>query len=483
MLQAVSSALKLPSNAADAVRFAGVGDLPSVYATTDLAAASVGAAALAIGQLIEAQGSARANVQVDRRLASLWFGWSLHPVGWERPPLWDAVAGDYATADGWIRLHTNAIHHRDAALKVLDCPVDRDAVARAVATWRGEELEAAVVAQGGCAAMMRSGAEWLAHPQGRALAAEPLIAIDTTQVGAQPSLAAAASRSAPGSAWQPTPGRPLAGLKVLDLTRVLAGPVATRFLAGYGADVLRIDPPGWSEPGVIPEVSLGKRCARLDLHQPADRAIFEDLLAQADVLVHGYRPEALERLGYGGQFRRRLNPGLIDVSLDAYGWTGPLAGRRGFDSLVQMSCGIAQHGMAVRGANKPTPLPVQALDHATGYFMAAAVVRGLMFRVTEGRAMRARLSLARTAKLLTDTPLHGIAADAAAAAAAAMPVATAPGPMTISLTDVAEADLSPLLEQTEWGPARRYHAPAVVEGAPMAWDRPASSLGSSAPRW
>jgi hypothetical protein len=462
ILRAASSALVFPADAPDDVRFVGVGDLPSVYSTTDLAAASVGAAALAIGKLIQAQGGAPANVQVDRRLASLWFGWSLHPVGWERPPLWDAVAGDYATADGWIRLHTNAIHHRDAALAVLDCLVDRDAVARAVATWRGEELEAAVVANGGCAAMMRSGAEWLAHPQGRAVAAEPLIAIDTTPTDARPSRAGGAS----GTSWRPTAGRPLAGLKVLDLTRVLAGPVATRFLAGYGADVLRIDPPSWNEPGVIPEVSLGKRCARLDLHQPADRAIFEDLLAQADVLVHGYRPAALERLGYGEQFRRQLNPGLIDVSLDAYGWTGPLGGRRGFDSLVQMSCGIAEHGMVARGAAKPTPLPVQALDHATGYLMAAAVVRGLLFRVTEQRAMHARLSLARTAKLLTDTPLDGTAEAT-----------------TIALNEAGEACLSPVLEQTEWGPARRYHAPAVIDGAPMAWDRPASSLGSAAPRW
>ena len=453
MLQTAWSALELPSAAPGAVHFSGDGDLPSVYATTDLAAASVGAAALAIQQLMQAQGANALQVQVDRRLASLWFGWSIHPVGWERPPLWDAVAGDYATADGWIRLHTNAIHHRDAALAVLGCPADREAVALAVAAWRGEELEAAVVGQGGCAAMMRSGAEWLEHPQGQAVAGEALIALETRPFIGQHS-----------SSWQPMPHRPLAGLKVLDLTRVLAGPVATRFLAGYGADVLRIDPPGWSEPGVIPEVALGKRCARLDLRQPADRAVFEDLLMQADVLVHGYRPAALERLGYGEQFRRTLNPGMIDVSLDAYGWSGPLAERRGFDSLVQMSCGIAQHGMAVTGGSKPTPLPVQALDHATGYLMAAAVVRGLLFRLTGQRTMHARLSLARTAKLLTDTRY--------AAAAAAAPLAAA-----------SDADLSPLLEQTEWGPVRRYHPPASIVGVPMAWDRPASSLGSAEPRW
>lgn len=447
MLNTIWSALELPASALDAVTVVGEGALPSHFAVTELATASVGAAALAVRELMMAQGYAPASVTVDRRLASMWFSWSLHPVGWTLPPLWDAVAGDYATADGWIRLHTNAPHHRAAALAVLGCAEDRDAVARAVAGWRGLALEDAVVAQGGCAAAMRSMAEWQAHPQGQSIASEPLIAFASTD------------RSA--SAWAWTAGRPLAGLKVLDLTRVLAGPVATRFLAGYGADVLRIDPPGWSEPGVIPEVTLGKRCARLDLTAAADRGIFESLLAKADVLVHGYRPDALERLGYGEAFRRQYNPSLIDVSLDAYGWTGPLSGRRGFDSLVQMSCGIAHHGMQMQGAVKPVPLPVQALDHATGYLMAAAVVRALIARLAEGRTLHARLSLARTAKLLIDEGAYG--ANGAASAVA---------PMHAS-------DFAAELEQTEWGPARRYRPASSITDAPMVWDRPASSLGSS----
>jgi hypothetical protein len=474
ILQAASASLALPAGAVDAVQFGGAGDLPSYYPVTDLAAASVGAAALALRQLIIAQGGAAAPVLVDRRLASLWFGWSIHPTGWQRPPLWDAVAGDYATADGWIRLHTNAIHHRDAALAVLGCAVDREAVARAVAGWQGEALEAAVVGNGGCAAKMRSAPEWRAHPQGIAVAAEPLIAIDAGARDAGPGTgtgtgtdagAGGATSGWPGAA---TPARPLAGLKVLDLTRVLAGPVATRFLAGYGADVLRIDPPDWNEPGVVPEVTLGKRCARLDLRQAAGRAIFERLLAQADVLVHGYRPAALERLGYGEQCRRALNPGLIDVSLDAYGWSGPLAGRRGFDSLVQMSCGIAEHGMRAQGAGKPVPLPVQALDHATGYLMAAAVLRGVLFRHTEHRVMRARLSLARTAQLLAD--------------ASAAPAMTMDGGGQ-ALAPAGDADLAPLVERTEWGPARRLLPPVAVGGATMAWDRPAAALGSAPPSW
>lgn len=489
MLNAVWSALDLPAAALEALTVTGEGALPSCFAVTELASASVGAAALAVRQLIVAQGGTPARVTVDRRLASMWFSWSLHPVSWERAPLWDAVAGDYATADGWIRLHTNAPHHRAVALAVLGCAAERDAVARAVAGWRGLALEQAVVAQGGCAAMMRSIAEWQAHPQGKSVASEPLIAF--AQAADAPAHAATARtrrgeqapqdehglhgehgehgeyerRGAHGRrAWAWQAARPLAGLKVLDLTRVLAGPVATRFLAGYGADVLRIDPPGWNEPGVIPEVALGKRCARLDLTRPADRAIFEKLLAQADVLVHGYRPDALERLGYGAEFRRQRNPALIDVSLDAYGWTGPLAGRRGFDSLVQMSCGIARHGMQMRYASQPVPLPVQALDHATGYLMAAAVVRALIARLEDGRTLHARLSLARTARLLTD--------------------ALDPAPMHDSrLAPEHDADFAAVLEQTEWGPARRYRPPVAIDGVTMAWDTPAASLGASPARW
>ncbi|MHA4870769.1 CoA transferase [Duganella sp. PWIR1] len=451
LLNAVWPALNLPASALDAVRIVGEGELPSHFAVTDLAVASIGAAALAVQQLTVAQGAAPSTVTVDRRLASMWFSRSIQPLGWEVPPLWDAIAGDYPTSDGWIRLHTNAPHHRKAALAALGCAEDRATVARAVAAWPGLALEEAVIAQGGCAALMRSMAEWQAHPQGRAVAAEPLIAFATdASVGASP--------------WRWTANRPLAGLKVLDLTRVLAGPIATRFLAGYGADVLRIDPPGWNEPGVIPEVTLGKRCARLDLTQPADRAIFDRLLAEADLLVHGYRPAALERLGYGDAFRRQLNPALIDVALDAYGWTGPQSGRRGFDSLVQMSCGIAQHGMTMQGADKPFPLPVQALDHATGYLIAAALVRALIARLTEGQTLTARLSLARTATLLTDS----------------LP---APGGSSTPLAPATEEDFASSLEQTEWGQARRLRPPAAIGGAPMTWARPASSLGAAIASW
>jgi crotonobetainyl-CoA:carnitine CoA-transferase CaiB-like acyl-CoA transferase len=444
-LSTIWSALGGDDGATEAVRFTGSGDWPSAFPVSDLACASIAAAALAVAELVAARrGAHLPRVTIDRRLTSLWFGMTIAPQGWELPPTWDAIAGDYPTSDGWIRLHTNAPHHRAAALEALGVPGEREPVAAAVAGWEKAALQEAVVAAGGCAAAMHDAAEWAAHPQGAAVAAEPLI-----------------WQGESGTA-RPLPDgpdtRPLAGLRILDLTRIFAGPVATRFLAGFGATVLRIDPPGWEEPTLAPEVTPGKRCARLDLKSAAGAERLRHLIAEADILVHGYRPGALDGLGLGAEARRALNPGLIDVSLCAYGWTGPWAGRRGFDSLVQMSSGIAATGAAWAGDAKPKPLPVQALDHATGYLMAAATIRGLTRRALAGKGSAWRTSLARTARLLADLP-------------AETPTGDLPPP--------ADADYSTASEPTGWGPARRLRPPAALEACTMRWDSPATPLGAA----
>ncbi|CAB5662045.1 Formyl-coenzyme A transferase [Delftia tsuruhatensis] len=444
-------------DACQRLRMQGRGSLHSVFAVSDLAGASMGAAGLAMSELIGLLGVAAPSVAVDRRLASLWFGTTLRPQGWELPGLWDAVAGDYRAADGWIRLHTNAPHHRAAALAVLDVPAERAAVASAVERWSAQALESAVVAQGGCAAAMRGLDAWAVHPQGRAVHQEPLLAWQTHPLSAVAS-------DGRGAAWQPSVQRPLQGLRVLDLTRILAGPAATRWLAGHGAEVLRIDPPGWEEPGTVPEVTLGKRCARLDLHANADRAVFEALLAQADVLVHGYRDGALDALGFGAAWRRGLNPLLVDVSLNAYGWSGPWRQRRGFDSLVQMSAGIADAGMRALGRDRPTPLPLQALDHATGYLMAAAVTMGLVHRLRGQGGSTVRASLARTAHLLAG----GGVGD--------------PDGCELEPVD-AVADFAAQEEATSWGPALRMRPAVDIAGAAMRWDRAACALGTAAAAW
>ncbi|HWH26637.1 MAG TPA: CoA transferase, partial [Pseudolysinimonas sp.] len=375
--------------------------------------------------------------------------------GWSLPSPWDAIAGDYATVDGWVRLHTNAPHHRAAALRVLGGEGQREHIAAAVSSWTAREIESAVVAEGGCAAELRSPAAWAVHEQGLAVGREPLVAREV------PGSAGDSGAASVDTQWRPEVSRPLAGLRVLDLTRVLSGPVATRLLAGLGADVLRIDPLDWDEPAVVPEMTLGKRTARLDARDPAGHDQLLALLAHADVIVHGYRADALERLGLGDDVRSAARPGLVDVSLDAYGHTGPWHTRRGFDSLVQMSSGIAAAGILAGLSDRPTPLPVQALDHATGYLAAAAVLQGLAARVRAGVGSRSRLSLARTAVELE----HAAALDRVAS-----PETQRDSPRGTELV-------------TPWGAATLLPPPFSLAGVTVRWDRAPRPLGSDAPVW
>ncbi|MNI60192.1 CoA-transferase family III [compost metagenome] len=178
-------------------------------------------------------------------------------------------------------------------------------------------------------------------------------------------------------------------------------------------------------------------------------------------MLHGYRADALERLGYGAAERHRRIPGLIDVCLNAYGWSGPWQNRRGFDSLVQMSSGIAHAGMVSQQADKPAPLPLQALDHATGYLMAASAIKLLAGRLNNGQGGSARLSLARTAKLLID---QGRGSDE-------------------PLRAEDKQDQGMLVEQTPWGPAHRLHVPLKITGTPVQWTLAASELGSHRAQW
>lgn len=434
----------------------GQGSLPSVFSVSELAVASIAVSGLAAAELIALSDSSDPSVVVDRRLAAYWFGCSLRPQGWVLPEAWDSVAGAYVTNDGWIRLHTNAPHHRKVALTVLGLadterkPAHRDEVAAAVAGWTKQTLESAIVARGGCAAAMRSSLEWAQHPQGMAVMTEPLVLQTSFVASEKPD-------------WALPSKRPLHGIRVLDLTRVLAGPVATRMLAGLGAQVLRIDPLDWDEPAVLPDVTLGKRCARLDLRSPEGLRSIEHLLKEADVLVHGYRPGALDGLGLSAERRRQLQPGLVEVSLDAYGWTGPWRDRRGFDSLVQMSSGIAQAGMETLAKDGPFPLPVQALDHSAGYLMAASALMGIVKRVQTGSGSRARVSLARMASLLTS---GGVRSD-----------------VNGSLSALTPGDYCQPPELTEWGAGLRLQAPVVIGPTQLHWDYPAGPLGRADACW
>jgi crotonobetainyl-CoA:carnitine CoA-transferase CaiB-like acyl-CoA transferase len=405
--------------------------LPSVFDVTGFATACVGVAGLAAAELHAVRNGTDVDpVTVDAREASAAFTCEalFAPQGWERIGAWDAIAGDYRAADGWIRLHTNYANHRRAALRALDLDgADRDAVASAVAAWKTDDLEERVVELGGAAAAMHTLDTWSRHAHGSVVAAQEPVSITTRAPVAE------------GAPLAPC-GRPLDGIKVLDLTRVIAGPFGTRFLAAWGADVLRIDPPGFEEvPGIVPESTAGKRCAFLDLASDDGRARFDELLHDADVVVHGFRPGALGALGLDAMHLRRRNPRLVVSEHDAYGWTGPWAHRRGFDSLVQMSCGIA----AARGDDRPRPLPCQALDHGTGFLLAAAVCRALTLRHRTGAPSDVRGALIGAANVLVDRPV--------------------PDGMDQPPPTWSDADLED--RATAWGPARAVPIPGRIGDA------------------
>jgi hypothetical protein len=286
------------------------------------------------------------------------------------------------TADGWVRLHGNYPHHRAALLQVLG---ERDPLGTA-RRRHSLDLEEAVVAADGCAAAVRTAGEWSASPPGRAVIAEPVRHTAT-------------DRPLPSA----TGGLPASGVRVLDLTRVIAGPVGTRYLAALGADVLRIDPPAMPElPLQVADGSPGKRLVERDLRIEPLRG---EELAGFDVLVHGYRPGALAALGLADERLAEEHPHLTVVQLSAWGTRGPWGTRRGFDSLVQAAVGIAD---ALRGEDgAPGALPVQALDHATGYRIAAAALRGLAGRARGAGAQHAQLALAQAAADLMGTRSPG----------------------------------------------------------------------------
>jgi crotonobetainyl-CoA:carnitine CoA-transferase CaiB-like acyl-CoA transferase len=441
----------------------GDGSAKSCYSVAEYSQAAIAASVLEVQRLRASVWSLNTLATVNRELAAAWSLNSVQPIGWPLPAAWDEYAGDYQCKDGWIRLHTNAVHHRAAALAVLGKPDTLNAAKEAVSEMMGLELESDVVAAGGAAALMMSQDQWSLHEQGIAVNAEPIVAWSEAQshsVGLRCSLN--------------TPERPLNGIKVLDLTRVLAGPVCTRFLASMGAEVLRIDPPSWDEDGIALETTIGKRCAGLDLNKASDRVTFEFLIKQADVLVHGYRSDALEKIGFGDATRASINPNLIDVALNAYGWTGPWKNRRGFDSLVQMSSGIAHFGPQSFFAEKPVPLPYQALDHVTGYLMAASAVRAIREKHISGRTFTARLSLARQAKLLQDLSTHVREETGNTKQAWSL---------ENNLVPTSNARWVSAIEATHWGDLKRLHLPYEIDGVRLGFDHPVSRLRSSAPTW
>jgi crotonobetainyl-CoA:carnitine CoA-transferase CaiB-like acyl-CoA transferase len=427
--------------------------LPSSFAVGTAMQASVAASALAAAEVWRARTGKQQQIGVDMRAAAIAARSEryLNVDGGPAPELWDKIAGAYECGDGrYVRLHTNFPHHRDGVLKLLGCAYDKTAVAHALKAWKAFDVEQAAADAGLVVAAMRSFAEWDAHPQGQAIARLPLMSIE--RIG-----------DATAPLW-PQGNRPLAGIKVLDLTRIIAGPVGTLTLAAHGADVMLVTSP--KLPSVAPlviDTGRGKLSTQIDLHDADGRKAFETLLRDADVIVQGYRPGGLAALGYGPDDVARLRPGIVYVSLCAYSHEGPWASRRGFDSLVQTASGFNAAEAEAAGIEGPKPLPAQILDHATGYLLAYGAMSALLRRAREGGSWHVRASLAQTGFWLRALGrLDGL-----------------------DCKDPVRDDVLDCLEESQSGFGRlsAVRHPATLSETQPHWARPSVPLGTHAPRW
>lgn len=429
--------------------------LPSSFAVGVMAQASIAASALAAAEFWRLRAGCRQAVSVDMRHAAVEFR-SEHymRVPGVDPRAWDKVAGLYTAKDGrYIRLHTNLPHHRSGMLALLGADYDRESVRRAVGQWDGEVLETAAAERGLVATMTRSPEEWAAHGQGRAVAALPLF--EVIRIG--------------DAAPRPleTGRRPLAGIKVLDLTRIIAGPVCGRTLAAHGADVLQVSSPKLpSAPLLVMDTGRGKRATFVDLTETGGRATLERLAAGADVFVQGYRPGAIASKGFDPERLAKLSPGIVCVSLSAYGHTGPWAGRRGFDSLVQNANGLnIAEAQAFGQAEGPKELPAQALDHGSGYLMAAGAMMALKRQRTEGGSWLVRVSLAQTGHWFWRLGRLDVSAQ------------SAPVPSAAEVADLLETS------QSGFGPMTAVRHSGILSQTPAYWHLPSVPLGTHSSVW
>lgn len=446
------AALGADSSLLDRVSFGGPsGGLPARLPVMELARATVAVCSLAAAELTSVRtGRPVPRVRVDdEAVATAFLSDRLVRADGRAWSTFAPLSRFWRATDGWVRTHANYPHHRARLLAALGVPGNAgeqavDAVARAIAGLTALEVEETVYAAGGLAVAARGPEDWAKSEQGVMVAGQPLLT--TARIDDAP------DRMLGGAAL------PCAGLRVLDLTRVLAGPVATRTLALLGADVLRIDAPQLPESQEAHnDTGTGKRSTTLDLGEATARGLFEELLDAADVVVTGYRPGALERFGLTPEALAERRPGLVIAQLSAWGRYGPWRERRGFDSLVQVATGIAE----LEGSpDSPGALPAQALDHGTGYLLAAGVLRALTEQHRTGGTRLVRLALTQTAHWL----VHGLA--------------PAPG-------EEEGFDAAHWLTETDSPMGRLRHAlpPVSYDGGPVNWARPPGLWGTDAPVW
>ncbi|HKW94998.1 MAG TPA: CoA transferase [Methylomirabilota bacterium] len=427
--------------------------LPTDFKIGTAASATIAAGALAATELWRLRTGREQSVAVDLRAAVTAFR-SERFLRAERYPSLDRrdpIFGFYQAGDGrWIQVHSNMPHHREGALRLLDCEGSRDAVAAVVARWKAADMEDAFATAGLPTGMVRTRAEWHAHPQGAAVGRLPLLEI--VKIGD--------SRPEP-----PGQGpRALSGLRVLDLTRVIAGPVCGRTLAAYGADVLLVTAPHLPNlEALVIDTGLGKLSTSLDVRQAADAERLRALAHNADVFCQSYRPGALAHLGLAPDALATLRPGIVYVTLSAFGHEGPWRERRGFETIIQSVSGMAHEQGVFAGGERPQHLPAQVVDHGTGYLAAFGALVALARRAREGGSYLVRVSLAQTGRWV----------DA---------LGRVDGRGTRELTLEGVQDLIAAME-TPFGPLRHVVPAARMSETPAYWSRPAVPLGTHPPAW
>lgn len=428
--------------------------LPTPFRIAGAGAAALAATGIGASALWALRTGRQQSVSIDCRAAAAALRSTryLRIDGQEPAPIWDAVSGIYPDVEGrHLYIHCNFANHRAAAVKALGASDDRQSVAAAIAAGRAADLAEAIVAAGGVGVLVRQPEEWAAHPQSAAVAALPLLSIE--KIG--------------DAAPEPLPAgdRPLSGIRVLDLTRVLAGPTCARTLAEHGADVLKIAGPHLPHSGAVEfDTGHGKRSAHLDLRQATDVETLRGLARRADVFSQSYRPGALGARGFAPEALAALRPGIVAVTLSAFGGAGPWGSRRGFDTVVQAASGMA---MIEGGAIGPRFMPVSAIDYVSGYLMAFGAMVALHRRTTEGGSWLVKVSLARIGQWIVDRGLL------ASEALAGLPDDLAPAEIAALQID----SLSPAGRLTHLGPVLR------MSETPPRWDRPAVPLGHDPAAW
>ncbi|MEQ8228404.1 MAG: CoA transferase [Rhodospirillales bacterium] len=439
---------------ADRIDFTGQDPvLPTNFKLGTAGAAVLGAVGLAADALHHLKTGRHQNIAVDHRAAALAMRSNRHVrLGTDDSgPSWADISGLYQCGDGrWVQLHCNYPWLAEGVLEILGCAAVRDEVTARLTTWDAAAFETAVAERNLCAFMVRNRDEWAAHAQGQAVASLPLMTIE--KIGDAPP--------------QPLPqgDRPLSGIRALELSRVIAGPVSGRTMAEHGADVMRIGRPDRPDDlSLIQDTGHGKLAADLDLRDAGARDRMDALIKQADVITQGHRPGTLAGRGLSAERLAELRPGIVFVNLCAWGHEGPWAHRRGFDSLAQCAMGIAhEHGTP----GQPKHLPAQALDYVSGYLGAVGAMEGLRRRATIGGSWMVRISLAQSGHWIDG-------------------LGRIDGPDARSLPEPRYEDIADLMEthDTAWGPMEHLKPVLEMSETPPRWDRPAVPLGTHSPVW